>query len=146
MSQNTDSTEAKYELFIEKVSTSQLVWGLKNKEGWANSHSAEDEEITVVPFWHDKALAKACAKYEWKGYLPVMVPLSEFLESWCLGMAEIDSLAGINWDAKMLGNVAGPLDVAIDILEQLKTNGTAIKFLNYESIDSFITEIQASTE
>src|ERR1700712_4610312 len=102
MLQNT-ATEAKYKLFVEKTAASNLVWGLKNKDGWANSNSADDESIDVIPFWSDKADAKACARNEWKSYLPAMIPLSEFLESGCVGMSENDTLAGINWDANMLG-------------------------------------------
>src|ERR1700712_3597462 len=98
-----DNIQAKYKLFVEKTAASKLVWGLKDKGGWANSHSASDEKLDVIPFWDDKANAKACARDDWKGYLPAMISLPEFLESWCDEMAENGVLAGINWDANMLG-------------------------------------------
>jgi len=141
MSLNTDITEAKYKLFIEKTAASNLVWGLKDKNGWANSHSHESEEIDVIPFWSDKILAKACARDEWKGYLPAMIPLSEFLESGCVGMDENDTIAGINWDANMFGLEVEPLQVAFDILTQLKATNSTIRFKNYGSVDEFLTEI-----
>lgn len=136
-------TAAKYKLFIEKTTASKLVWGLKNKEGWANSHAHTDEGIDVIPFWSGKADAKDCARDEWKGYLPAMIPLPEFLETWCMGMAENGTLTGINWDANMFGNEARALQLALDVLEQLNTINSDIKFLNYESIDEFMAEIKA---
>ncbi|MCR8558159.1 DUF2750 domain-containing protein [Mucilaginibacter sp. BJC16-A38] len=141
MLQDTTTIEYKYQFFIERVSASKIVWGLKNKQGWANSNSNEDEEIGIIPFWSDRAYAKACACNEWKGYLPTEIPLPQFLESWCVGMAEEDTLAGVNWDANMFGKESGALDLALDILNQLNTINSAITFLNYKSINEFITEI-----
>lgn len=135
--------EDKYKLFIETTAASKLVWGLKDKNGWANSHSAEDEKVDVIPFWNDKAYAKACARDEWKGYLPAMIPLAEFLEGWCTEMAENGVLAGINWNANMLGTEAEALAVALDVLEQLNATGTDIKFLSYNSISEFVADIKA---
>ncbi|MBD1393235.1 DUF2750 domain-containing protein [Mucilaginibacter glaciei] len=136
-----DTTDIKYTQFIEKVAATKLVWGLKSKTGWANTESAEDEEVGVVPFWSDRALAKISARDEWKSYVPTEVPLAIFLEDWCVGMAENETLIGINFDAKMLGTEAEPELVVFDILTRLKAINSAIKFTNYISIDEFITEI-----
>jgi len=141
MLENTATIETKYKLFIERSAAAELVWGLKNKQGWANSSSAEDEEIGVVPFWSDKAYAKACARDDWKSYLPVSIPMAEFLESWCIGLAEGDTLVGADWDANMLGKEADGLQVALELLNQLKANNSTISFLNYDSIDDFIAQI-----
>jgi hypothetical protein len=146
MLQDTTTTEYKYKFFIERVSASKIVWGLKNKQGWANSNSNEDEEIGIIPFWSDRAYAKASACNEWKGYLPAEIPLPEFLESWCIGMAEEETLAGVNWDANMLGKESGALELALDILNQLTAINSAIAFLNYKSINEFIAEIDKSID
>ena len=134
-------TDTKYTQFIEKVAATKLVWGLKSKTGWANTESAEDEEVGVIPFWSDRALAKISARDDWKSYTPTEVPLAIFLEDWCMQMAENDTLVGINFDAKMLGAEAEPELVTFDILTRLKAINSAIKFDNYSSIDEFITEI-----
>lgn len=133
--------ERDYELFIEKVAASKLVWGLQSKKGWANSSSAEDEELNVVPFWSERAYAKACARDDWKDFSPVEIPLAYFLEEWCLGMAEDGTLIGTNWNAKMVGDEDEALAIALDILNQLKVINSAIKFTGYASIDEFISEI-----
>jgi hypothetical protein len=146
MSEDTTTIDSRYTLFIGKVAASKIVWGLQNKKGWANSHAANNEETTVVPFWSERAYAKACAKDDWRDYAATEIPLTDFLESWCLGMADDDLLAGINWDANMFGKEVNPLPLAIDILEQLKVINSAIKFTNYADINEFIADIKLSTE
>jgi hypothetical protein len=146
MLQDIATTESQYKLFIEKAAASKLVWALKSKTGWANSHSNDSEEVDVIPFWSDRAYAKICARDDWKGYLPVEIPLAEFLESWCIEMADNEVLAGINWDANMFGKESTALNLAIDILEQLNSINSAISFKNYSSINQFITEISESLD
>jgi hypothetical protein len=141
MLQDTELIESKYQLFINKVAATKLVWALKSKEGWANTHSNDSEKVLVIPFWSDRALAKICARDDWRGYLPVEIPLAEFLEGWCMELAENEVLAGINWDANMFGKESEVLNVALDILKQLDAIDSAIVFKNYTSINEFITEI-----
>lgn len=146
MLQDTAATEAKYQLFIEKTAATKMVWGLMSKEGWANSHSAEDEEISVVPFWSERAFAKDCARGDWRGFSPTTIPLAEFLESWCVGMAEDGTLVGANWDANMFGKESESLAVALDILNQLKSINSTLALKNYGSIDEFIADINPSAD
>ncbi|MDN5286705.1 MAG: hypothetical protein JWR38_2979 [Mucilaginibacter sp.] len=144
MLQDTATIESKYLLFIEKVAATKSVWALKSKNGWANSHSNDSEEVDVIPFWSDKAYAKICARDDWRSYLPVEIPLVEFLESWCVELADNGTLAGVNWDVNMFGKESGALNIALDILKQLETIDSAIVFKNYSSINEFITEISES--
>ena len=144
MLQEIDTIDSKYNLFIEKVAASKLVWGLSNKKGWANADSNESEDITVVPFWSERAYAKACAKEDWRDFSAAEIPLADFLETWCVGMADDELLAGINWDANMLGKEIDTLSLALDLLNRLKAISSAIKFKNYAGVDEFITEIEAS--
>lgn len=141
MSENTEITNQSYNQFIEKTAASKLVWGLYDKKGWASSHSAESEDIGLVPLWSERLLAKICAKDDWRGYKPTEIPLAEFLESWCIDLAENEILIGINWDANLLGWETSPLSIALDILNRLNTMQSAITFLNYSSLDEFITEV-----
>jgi hypothetical protein len=141
MSENTKITNQSYNQFIEKAAASKLVWGLYDKKGWASSHSAESEDIGLVPLWGERSLAKICAKDDWRGYTPTEIPLAEFLESWCIDLAENEILIGINWDANLLGWETSPLSITLDILNRLNTMQSAITFLNYSSLDEFITEV-----
>ncbi|MES2809607.1 MAG: DUF2750 domain-containing protein [Bacteroidota bacterium] len=146
MTQDTTKLDSRYDLFVAKVAASKIVWGLQNKKGWANSHAADNEDTTVVPFWSERAYAKACAKDDWRDFTPTEIPLVDFLESWCLGMADDDLLAGINWDASMFGKEVNPFQLAVDILEQLKVIKSAIKFADFASIDDFIADIKVSLD
>ncbi|AMR34223.1 hypothetical protein A0256_23610 [Mucilaginibacter sp. PAMC 26640] len=137
----TDIIESKYNQFVERVAATKLVWGLKNKTGWANTESAEDDEVGVIPFWSDRAYAKICARDDWKSFSPTEVPLGMFLEDWCMDLSENDTLAGINWDANMLGKEVDALELVVAILNRLKEINSAIKFANYSSIDEFISQI-----
>jgi hypothetical protein len=141
MEENKEMIEDKYKLFVEKTAASKLVWGLHDKKGWANTHAHDDEEIALIPFWSDRAFAKACAKDDWRGYAPASIPLTDFLENWCIEMADNDILVGIDWDANMIGGEINTLTVALDILNRLAAMQSAITFVNYGSIAEFITEI-----
>jgi hypothetical protein len=141
MLQDIATIENKYKSFIERVTASKLVWGLKNKSGWANSNSIDNEETVVIPFWSDRAYAKTCARDDWKNYSATEIPLAEFLESWCVGMVENETLVGTNWDVNMFGKESDALVVAFDILNRLKENDSTITFTDYSSIDEFITDI-----
>ena len=140
---DTATTESKYKTFIEKVAASKLVWGLQNKNGWANSYSNDSEEVDVIPFWEDRFYAKSCAVDDWKGYAAVSIPLSDFLENWCVGMVEENILVGINWDARMIGNEVSASTLAIDILDRLKAIDSAIEFIAYSNIDELIAQIKS---
>jgi hypothetical protein len=141
MSSNT-TTESRYKTFIEKIVASKLVWGLQDKKGWANSYSNDSEDVDVIPFWEDRFYAKNSAVDGWKGYTAVSIPLSDFLENWCVGMIEENILAGINWDAKMNGDEVAAAKLAIDILDRLKAIDSAIEFMEYDSIDELTAKIK----
>jgi hypothetical protein len=142
MPEDTITADNKYTSFIERVAAAKLVWALKSKDGWANTHSSDDEEIDVIPFWADRAYAKVCARDEWRGFLPVSIPLAEFLENWCIDMANEQVLAGINWDANMLGKECTAVDLAIDLLNQLNNINSAITFREYKSIAEFLSALK----
>lgn len=143
MLQDTATTESKYNLFIERVVASKSVWGLQNKKGWANSYSNDSEEVDVIPFWSDRAYAKVCAIDDWKSFTATSILLSDFLEYWCVGMAEDNALAGINWDANMFGKEVSASELAIEILNRLKAIDSAIEFMEYSSIDELIAKIKS---
>jgi hypothetical protein len=133
--------ETKYIAFVEKVAATKQVWGLKSKTGWANADATENAEVAVIPFWSERGLAKICARDDWKTYVPTEIPLAAFLEDWCMGMAENETLAGIEWDSKMFGTEADALVVTLDVLNRLAAITSAITFTNYGSIQEFVTEI-----
>lgn len=107
-----DNPEENYELFVERVSASGKVWGLKAEDGWAVCPSIEFEETDVFPFWSDEADAAIHCVDEWKIYSPASIDLADFLTDWLPGMHEDSAMAGPNWDAEMSGLEIEPKDLA----------------------------------
>jgi hypothetical protein len=114
-----------------------LVWGICSDEGFAMSNSNDFEDAEVIPFWSDKGYAMAVAKDGWEHYQPTSMLLAEFLENWLVGMHNDGLLVGTNWDANMFGREIEPLELAIEIAEQIVAKGKDLKLLKYKNIADF---------
>ncbi|MDT8429773.1 MAG: DUF2750 domain-containing protein [Pseudomonadales bacterium] len=104
--------EENYDLFVERVSASGQVWGLKAEDGWAVCPSIEFEDTDVFPFWSDEADAAIHCVDEWDIYTPAPITLADFLGDWLPGMHEDNAMAGPNWDNEMTGLEIEPKDLA----------------------------------
>jgi hypothetical protein len=145
---NVSNDKQKHQQFVKQVCKSGLVWGLENKDGFAMASSSEfensdGEAAEVLCFWSDVSLAKACANDEWKGYATAQIELGDFMENWCIGMFEDELLAGTNFDEDLSGYELDPLDLIIDLCEELKKINRQINFENYSDIDEFIEEVKS---
>lgn len=78
----TVASKERHQRFVQRVVASEIVWGLKDSEGWVTSSSTNDEteDRPIMPFWSDRAYAKQCAKDEWSEYEPTEIPLDLFLK------------------------------------------------------------------
>lgn len=120
MSQNIGlkiDSEKRFNKFVEKIKKSQLVWGLKSKEGWCIAPSNDFENVDVMPFWSESAYAKQCALEEWAIYAPESIPLEEFVKSWLPGMDEDDLLVGTDWNSHLIGKEIEPLELLAKWIE-----------------------------
>ena len=130
---NIDKIEAQHQLFIRQSVESGFVWGLHCIDGWANADSCEFEEVVVYPFWSSPELAQTCAIQEWSIYQPKSLDLAEFLENWCVGMYKEYILAGINWDENMEGKEIDSLDLALQIIQELKRQKKELRYKLYKN-------------
>jgi hypothetical protein len=105
-------SEANHAAFIERVTASGLLWGLKSGDSWAVCESNEYEDTLVYPFWSDEADARRHCSGDWLHFEPASVELSAFIEHWLPGMHEDEVLVGTNWDADLAGSEWEPLDLA----------------------------------
>jgi hypothetical protein len=128
-----EKLEEQHKLFVLQSVESGQVWGLHCKEGWANADSCEFEEVIVYPFWSSAELAQSCAIQEWKIYQPKSLDLAEFLENWCVGMYKEYILAGINWNEQMEGKELDSLDLALQIIQELKRRNVQLKYKLYKN-------------
>jgi hypothetical protein len=143
---NKVTSEKRYREFIEQIVKTGQIWGLKSKEGWATSSSIEYEDTGVLPFWSNSDYASVCAKEDWADYHPEEFSLSEFLEHWCIGMDNDNALVGTNWDASLFGMEVEPLELALEILEELELKKKSVNFLNYPSLKEFENKIMLLLE
>ncbi len=113
MFQDSATTEANYEKFIERVLASGVVWGIEHpNETWATSTSNDDEETMIYVFFSDKAYAQRHCKEAWSESKPSTIDLDSFIDNWLRGMHEDGYLVGPNWDANFFGKEVEPLELA----------------------------------
>ncbi len=123
MLKNHIDIKLKNKKFVKEVCETGIVFGLKNKEGFATSCSngLEDEDgeaITLICFWSKEIMAKVCAKNEWESYAPVEIKLSDFLENWCIGIHNDGLLVGANFDQHLFGYESEGYDLILEIIAE----------------------------
>lgn len=112
MSKLTSDVAQNLELFIRETKATELVWGLRNEEGWLACDSTEFENSEVMPFWSSEEEAKTHNVEEWADFEVLHIPLDIFVEDWLLTLAEDGVLIGANWNAQLDGKEIEPSDVA----------------------------------
>lgn len=112
MSKLTDDVQANLALFISESKENQLVWGLRNEEGWLSCESTEFEESEVMPFWSAKEDAALHNVEEWADFEVLEIPLDIFVEDWLITLAEDGVLVGANWNANLEGQEIEPAELA----------------------------------
>ena len=137
MSQSEEQIEKAHKEFVKEVSALEQVWGLHCKEGWANADSCEYEQVVVYPFWSNPTLAQSCAVQDWSIYQPKSLDLPEFLENWCVGMFKEYILAGTNWNPSLEGKEQDPLDLALQIVQELKRLKKSLQFKLYRDLAEY---------
>lgn len=146
-SDDTTAIQQQHEAFIQKICASEVVWCLENKDGVALSNSWEytngqGEPLGLICFWSEEAKAKACAKDEWFDYHTISIPLDDFIEIFCLGMANDGFFLGTDFDSNMYGHEIDPLDLILEIHESLKKMVKKIKLKNYPNMQILVNDIE----
>lgn len=112
MSNLTSDSQKNLELFVADTKKNQLVWGLRNEDGWLSCDSTEFENSEVMPFWSAKEDAQVHSIEEWAGFQATEIPLDIFVEDWLLTLSEDGVLVGSNWDAQLQGKEIEPAELA----------------------------------
>ncbi|RYF83892.1 MAG: DUF2750 domain-containing protein, partial [Chitinophagaceae bacterium] len=124
------------------VTSTQLVWALASSEGFASMPSREFEETNVMPFWSNEADAAAMLQTGKVQYQPKSVTLSDFLENLLVGLHNENGLVGTEWVQNSIGEEKEPLQVAMDIANQLLTNKKELALKKYNNLEEFKTQIE----
>ncbi|GGG32302.1 hypothetical protein GCM10011344_36530 [Dokdonia pacifica] len=151
MIQDTAHIEKRYLRFIKTISESEIVYALKNKNGFATSSSIHFEDdkgfpIGLICFWAEKAFAKSCIKEDWATYKVIKIHLSDFMENWCIGMENDGLLIGVEFDQNMFGYEAEPLETILDITTTLKTLGKDLIFKKFTSVTDLDQQVKEILE
>lgn len=153
MLKNSIDLEKRHQRFITEVVKSNEVWTLKNEQGHvsssSNHYSDEDEEpLLVQVFWSTSKEAGVCSRHVWQkeNFELESIPLSEFIEFWCVGMHNDYVIVGTNFDHQLFGYEEEPLILAQDLLNELKSNDINLSFENYTSTDELLNAIKEHTE
>ena len=141
MLQNSISVKNRHRKFIKEIVEHEFVWALKSEEGYATSSSNEDEDengepIVIICFWSDKKLASVCSKKYWQEYKPSKIELNKFLENWCVGMYHDDTIVGTNFDWNLFGQENDPLELIVEIVDELKKVKKELTFNKFDDIKS----------
>jgi len=131
------AAEQNHKTFVKDVVKNGKVWCLENDEGLALSESSTYEDTGVIPFWSDKAGAEAQIKEGWSVHKATEVSLVEFLETYIILLSNDEVMIGTNWDQDMVGKEMEPVELAIDIIAELKATGKTLSFSHYKDLAEF---------
>lgn len=129
-----------YNTFITQFIENQVIFYLKkNKEVACCASNVffieeNNQPLPVFPFWSDETIAQQCKKAEWADYQIDKIPLSEFMEFWCLGMYEDGVVAGMNFDENLDGLEENPIKLLEDIISEVEKRNVKISFKNFKSL------------
>ncbi|WP_124981257.1 DUF2750 domain-containing protein [Nonlabens xiamenensis] len=151
MFQDSITLKNRHQKFIKTVSENGIVYGLNSKNGFATSSSTQYEDdngnpIGMICFWAEKVRAKSCAKHEWRKYKVAEISLSEFIENWCIGMANDGLLIGTQFDQNLFGFEAEPLELIMDLTAELKSLGKDLNFKKFIGIEDLEKQVKEVTE
>jgi hypothetical protein len=139
MFQDSITLKNRHLKFLKTVSDSEIVFGLKSKNGFANSSSTQYKDdkgnpIGMICFWAEEVRAKSCIKDEWKKYNVTEIPLTDFIENWCVGMANDELLIGTQFDQNLFGYEVEPLELIIELIDELKSIEKDLKLGKFNGI------------
>ncbi len=142
MLKNTTDHNTTHRKFVSDVIETEIVWVLEDDDGCANLDSDTYETKTGEPeivlcYWSDAKSARLCSREHWPNHTVGEIPLSDFMENWCVGMQSDGVIAGTNFDSKLNGTEILPLDLLLDLFEALNRNNKEISFEHYPSQDAF---------
>ena len=107
----------RYQHFVGRVADWQLVWSLKDQNGWVSA--ADDDGNLAFPFWPHPDYAVACATDNWASNSPDSIEVHEFLEHWLPSMARDGVAVAVFPTPTMRGTTVPALQLQQAIQDEL---------------------------
>jgi hypothetical protein len=107
----------RYRHFVGRVADWQVVWGLRDEEGWVSA--GDDDGNRGFPVWPHPDYAMACATGAWAGNTPAPIAIHVFLERWLANLAEDGERVAVFPTATMRGVFVPALQLQRDLQDEL---------------------------
>lgn len=138
---------ANHQHFVEKVCVTEIVYTLKNEEGYVSAPCSLMEDDEGLPFdkmcfWSDHDLATRCITEEWQDCIIDEIPLTDFIEKWCVGMSSEGLIAGTEASVEGIGFEIDPLELVLQLAEELKRQHKQVNLKQYDDIDNLAQQIR----
>lgn len=133
--------------FVEKICDTEIVYTLKNEEGYVSApcNLMEDDEglpFDKMCFWSDKALAERCITEEWQDCIIDPITLSAFIESWCVGMSSEGLIVGTEASVEGIGFEIDPLELVLQVAEQLEVKKKQVSLNKFTDLNELVIQVR----
>lgn len=133
--------------FIENIIKSDKVFVIEFKEEIAISQSLlfKDDAgnpVNVVCFWSNKDTALTCCIDDWKNYKPQEICIATFIEDYLVNVYNESFIVGLDFNEKMEGIEADPLDLILELVKKLKKNKINLEFEYFKNLTDLENQIQ----
>lgn len=131
--------EGNHKAFVSEVCKNKEVYVLMSDEGYAFSETIfiDDDNGDVIDkmlFWSNIKAVEACRIGDWSDHNIEEIDLVTFLEQWCVSLKNDDLIIGTNPTHDMVSYEIDPLDLVLEIIEQLRKENIPIKLKQFESV------------
>ena len=107
----------RYEHFVKQVADWQLVWGLREDDGWVSMGLSSHEP--AFPVWPHEAYAQLCATEAWASAKPTSIEVHEWVESWLPGLGKDGSQIAVFPTPEGKGLLVDPRKLRADLEKEL---------------------------
>lgn len=135
------------ENFIDNIIKNNKVFVIEFKEEIAISQSLlfkddASNPVNVVCFWSNKQVAAKCCIDDWHNYKPQEICIATFIEDYLVNVYNESFIAGLDFNEKMEGIEADPLNLILELVKSLKKNKINLEFEYFKSLTDLENQIQ----
>lgn len=131
--------------FVQQIVSQDAVYTLADTSDFSfvGSNLFTNPDGSPVPvwcFWSTEELAKINKKEDWLSYKIEAFSLATFIEDVLVPMTNEGHIVGINFNEKLEGTEADPLDTLLAIIEEVKKEKITIELEYFKNIDDLETQ------
>src|SRR5690554_1906302 len=132
--------------FIKKIVQNREVFIVEDSEGigMAQSLLFQDDEgvpVGVICFWSEELDAKKCCAEDWKSYHTQSICLATFIEDYLVPIYNESLIVGLNFDEKVQGLEADPLNLLEILILELKKQNCSLEFEYFKDLNDLEKQI-----